>query len=81
MTFDALVSQGDDVKTSDDAMALSLAWASGKRSWTNLLMDVEPGYESRQETLVRTIEADALEAVKWMRIAAALRAVESVDKF
>lgn len=67
-----------------EAQRLGMAWATGKRSMTNLMMGTENwttdgsgGSEpDRQKTLVATDEADAIEAVKWFRIAAAMADIE-----
>ena len=56
---------GDRPTTSEEALALMLDWAEGKRSWTNL-----GPHEPYTPDVIAVM--DAQEVVKWGAVAAAL---------
>lgn len=58
--------------TYDEAMQNALDWAEGRRSHINEFLTVEPGPESRPQTLAALAQADAAEVVKWTAIARVL---------
>lgn len=60
--------------TSEEAMALALDWAEGRRSHMNVFMDAEASTEMRPQTLAAVAQADAAEVVKWCSLANALPA-------
>jgi hypothetical protein len=62
----------DRPQTAEQAMELALDWANGKRSHTNIIMDMEPGPEHRQDTLRIINEMDARTAEMWANIAASM---------
>lgn len=49
-----------------EAEAELLAWCTGERSWTNEMMNAEPGFENRPQTLalIEARDADAIRAAR-----------------
>lgn len=55
--------------TKDQALALALDWAEGRRSWTNQIVGLGP---DRATELVRVAQAAAAEVAKWTALYAVL---------
>lgn len=55
-----------------EAMQNALDWAEGRKSHCNEFLSVEPGAESRVQTLAALAQADAAEVMKWAAIARVL---------
>lgn len=79
--FDPRTAQ--DATTSEEAMELARAWADGRRSWWNLMMEMEPRARTgevaegaRQQTWIAAEEADAAEVAKWAALVPAFLAME-----
>lgn len=62
-----------------EAEAELLAWCTGERSWINEMMNAEPGFENRPQTLalIEARDADAIRAAR--ERVEGLRALRSVQ--
>lgn len=61
-------------ETAAEALELSMLWATGKRSHTNMIGTTVGGSGERLKVIV---EADAAEARKWAAVAEAMAAIEA----
>lgn len=65
-------------ETAEQARELARAWANGRRSHWNEILDMEPRDsmgpigDARQRSVVNCAEADAAEVAKWAALAQAL---------
>ncbi len=61
--------------THDEALALALDWAEGRKSHWNEMLTAEVDFSRRPQTLAAISQADAYEVVRWSALASALAGV------
>lgn len=66
-----------EARDARQAAALAMAWANGKRSHWNLILEMEPSSDARAASIARCAEADAAEVAKWGALARMLRSLET----